>query len=1254
MAVRRGAVLILLCTILAQLAPPAFAHYVLGRQTGSSPFRLRDFDIPGHVPGVTGYVWPGAGLPLLDPTNALVRSGNGVFTASPPGYQSPFTRFGPPTLQPLQEARDAYSPFGAILTSTSDHPNRGDLVFAINFTCPEMGCASIKQDLKFSNIAIYIPPELQPTVNWSGGDTSNVLTTVTNDYQKVEVRQADTTDAFGPNWWVVFVSGNIAFLKQHGFSEWYYFRLNGMIAPSVAGRYFFKIFINSTFPARSTVSDNGAVTPIFMSMPVENWPVLLVKGEEDPAILSGTIRYGGWNMTVYNRPIQVPGRVVASGVATDPATGRSTGRPVEAWGFFNASARGHYEVEGLAPGIYKVYVSAGGFPETLVADNLVVREGQSLAADFLVAPGPVVSGEIFSKKDFGEFLWPSRRPVYVEIYDNNAWANLGTPLWEQQHLKTFSPINWTAPPYMSYVYGNTVWKTTTKPFDTPPQPKSVAFPWEGPVSYYTYTSPSFSSTGPKDPFGVADGVGPAQVWWVDPTGFPTARGDPNSFALGSTPTTFRWQFGVEGLFGVPSDFDGHIPQALATWVDGLTAGTYYVRAWITQYVQTDESGVFVDYPFTIIAGEHPPDVFVPLDLKLGGSLNLTIHFHDLVGTLIDSPVGGPDPGRYIIAEAYDSSKHSLSAFNFTFLGSNNRTAFVTLSGLGMEGPNNIIAPGGAGTFGMMYSLLRYRDIRDYGIAPGSYSISIYMRGYVQEASFTFSATLTSNIHASLSMLRGAGINLTIYSKDFETPVIFRDWAWPGAIMFVTPFRSDGTDMGLIRFWNGKTWTLPNQANGKTSIPFPGSQSELDYNGSTRLELFGPDSSILPAPAEVDIEAGASIKGLIFAAGFLWNPKLYRDAFGISKVALPTDDYYVRTFTYGYIQEYVPQIYSTKGYQADSKVELTIGVNLTLLIKFKIEELLAADPFNMSMRVRVYDDIGQLVAASQSSNAFSGPFQMGSVPGGSTEVNWTIAGFNSYTDINQAHYPSYGISGMPEYLGGWTVELDTVNWYSPHEFFPPVHGLLLGESYHTIGGTDTGFVGNAYEFNHLGPWEQRNVITILDAPLSGEASVETSLDLRGLVRGTIVGATYEGDVRTISWAQINFTSPNITDTHYSYDGFYEAYLNPGKYNLTVTEWTMIGEGHDTFTYSILVPEGSDMEGLNVFLEHSGIAIPEVTGPNLSAMFTLAIFISTIYFRFESNEEQNVIESARRLNARSSWSSGRRDDRGYYRIRKRTPR
>jgi len=119
--------------------------------------------------------------------------------------------------------------------------------------------------------------------------------------------------------------------------EWYYIRINGVLAPSIAGRYFFKIFLGAvslglaSIAAGGTPSGAPAGTPSICGeegtqlqsgslsnplghgalpgpvggfedcsqfVPTENWPVLLVKGEIDPSIITGTVRYGGDNSTL--------------------------------------------------------------------------------------------------------------------------------------------------------------------------------------------------------------------------------------------------------------------------------------------------------------------------------------------------------------------------------------------------------------------------------------------------------------------------------------------------------------------------------------------------------------------------------------------------------------------------------------------------------------------------------------------------------------------------------------------------------------------------------------------------------------------------------------------------------------------------------------------------------------------------------------------------------------------------------------------
>ena len=183
---------ILLLTLAASLSTPVYAHTTLGDLNSSPPiFRSNDNELNtpnflgNHVPGPLGYVWPGGGLDTY--------SGSQL---NPPGYQSPF---GSTINPPVQDAADSYSPEGAILTSTPDHDNVGDLIFAINFSLPN----SFTQvnDFNYSSLTIYLPaPVFDKTgllvqdgfdpvagINWDHGDNSNIVTTITDNYAAIFV-----------------------------------------------------------------------------------------------------------------------------------------------------------------------------------------------------------------------------------------------------------------------------------------------------------------------------------------------------------------------------------------------------------------------------------------------------------------------------------------------------------------------------------------------------------------------------------------------------------------------------------------------------------------------------------------------------------------------------------------------------------------------------------------------------------------------------------------------------------------------------------------------------------------------------------------------------------------------------------------------------------------------------------------------------------------------------------------------------------
>ncbi len=82
-------------------------------------------------------------------------------------------------------------------------------------------------------------------------------------------------------------------------------------------------------------------------------------------------------------------------------------------------------------------------------------------------------------------------------------------------------------------------------------------------------------------------------------------------------TSSSYEFGSKGEYGAPSQLDGHVPQVYATWVNGLTPGRYYARAWVFRYVQTALDGqTFQEYSFQVTPNEWAGDISLPMDLRI--------------------------------------------------------------------------------------------------------------------------------------------------------------------------------------------------------------------------------------------------------------------------------------------------------------------------------------------------------------------------------------------------------------------------------------------------------------------------------------------------------------------------------------------------------------------------------------------------------------------------------------------------------------
>ena len=227
-----------------------------------------------------------------------------------------------------------------------------------------------------------------------------------------------------------------------------------------------------------------------------------------------------------------------------------------------------------------------------------------------------------------------------------------------------------------------------------------------------------------------------------------------------------FEFGAKGEYGAPRDVSGEVPQVYATWINGLTPGRYYVRAWTFRYVQTALDGsTFQEYYFDVTPNEWAGDVTVPLDLRLSSWVNKTVHFHNTAGTISTSPVvtGGDLLDGYLLG-----GDGHVYAFNYTDVGQ-----------LSTKGLCNL--PLGICSI-QWYGINSTWIGENYGIPSGTYTPVVAFLGYMQGPTplDQVSVTLSGN-EAQISdhLWLAPGFNLTVYSTDWERPTVPRNWIYPG-------------------------------------------------------------------------------------------------------------------------------------------------------------------------------------------------------------------------------------------------------------------------------------------------------------------------------------------------------------------------------------------------------------------------------------------------------------------------------------------
>ncbi len=628
----------------------------------------------------------------------------------------------------------------------------GDLLFKITIVQKRFG------------VRIYIPPEFGPI------SVTNVWTSVTNDYNSISVAKLSSTDLIGPDWWLITIEPiknpnnkvrvgiPIPALDSNVvFPYTFYVRVFSIKAPSIAARYFFKIF-------RLEHSDSSTYT----SIGAEKFPTLVVKGEVDPAYISGTILYGGSDYYgyYYGRPVDVPGKVVATGVTPE-------GRFVRAQAYFNATANGRYTLYGLAPATYNLTVSAAGMPPVTLERSVTVLAGQSLdGVDIYLYPGARVSGRVWSKNcTLGEKMpWGTAYSITVTIYDI-GWRSLSS-------ITGTTDAN--ADNY-NFTFGSApLWLVNTDYTGHIPQNYAGYVSGLQPGVYYvnatvtnyaqmqlyTIVVPSFEYTG-----AIYLEMDLRRCPKYVPPSKPTYTGK-----LNATIFSVNWENPAQKIpWAYPESYVKVIVYTSAGGIasslilkqvadkdylnltfTGLSTGVYTLKAFTPGYVQltTPEVAVLAnstaDISFELVKAAaiftivnfKTEDLLAPIDFTNYTSIRIEVY--DSNGKFVGAGLGYIPPNVVQV---------SWPTYNFTRI-------------IGFDAYAGNPCSRNYGNWMNYYDTTDGVPITDYGLPAGTYTVKVWVPGYMQRSVVTATVALSGNATVILDLHRMAHV----YGRFSETGI----------------------------------------------------------------------------------------------------------------------------------------------------------------------------------------------------------------------------------------------------------------------------------------------------------------------------------------------------------------------------------------------------------------------------------------------------------------------------------------------------
>jgi len=680
-----------------------------------------------------------------------------------------------------------------------------------------------------------------------------------------------------------------------------------------------------------------------------------------------------------------------------------------------------------------------------------------------------------------------------------------------------------------------------------------------------------------------------------------------------------------------------------------------------------DGSTFQEYYFDVTPNEWAGDVSLPIDLRLSSWVDQTVHFHNLLNGAVDDPI---DTGAGMVSGVLVDEKGQVWSYNQTLLGYQGLyPAWGAYSG-GFTVPTTSRSIWGqdldmgkvnahAVESGM--ADIQFWGINDtwggenYGIPAGLYTTQLYALGYLeQDSPSQVSITLSGNpTTISDHMYRGAGFQLTIYSIDWERPPVNTPWVWgnPTGFDFLGHPVGQEIDVGfynngtLVDFLGDSISAIADANVLQTSCLYQGGDAGANCPGTTGTSVQAVGGGWDPVAQSGTVFQGGDgaffgqeLRGTGLVGGYtsglftfetsasLFAP--FAHTLWLYPTAFDSGPYSLRAYTYGYVQDIPAVAYAQRTQVANLRISLVIGVNVTLDLVFKKESIITPTAANMSVRIRLFNDFGSLVAEWMSSEGVyavepgiataadgTNQYPFGPVtavgggdalqpkptplntynflPAGTTTLHVPLAGLpqvppfgedsfygtpkggytaygtspgwggpyfgdpifthqtysqngdvrtnacgfelDCYANPGQygnatAYFPNSGIPGKPDYQGGWTAEVDFVNWYSANSgstpnYNPPVGGLLMGESYHLIQGTtansgisltedgalNPAYLGHSLAANHIGPYSQTTWL-ILGASAGGTASASFEVDSNGLTSTSVLMLNWAGGIQ----------------------------------------------------------------------------------------------------------------------------------------------